>query len=129
MTAPVRIGTERRFDTVKVLLVEDETLVSFLVEDMLLELGCSGVSHASAIDDALMIARERRPDVAVLDVNLGGELVYALADQLDRSGIPLIFTTGYGRDSLPERWVRRPLLQKPFSSASLASALGLALHR
>jgi CheY-like chemotaxis protein len=96
---------------------------------MLLQLGCCGVWHASGVNDALSIARDRRPDIAVLDVNLGGELVYPVADHLDRAGIPLIFTTGYGRDGLPERWACHPVLQKPFPMNALASALHSALDR
>ena len=112
----------------KVLLVEDETLISFLIEDMLQELGCSDVWHASAVSQALSILSERRPDIAVVDVNLGGELVYPLVEQLDAAGIPFVFATGYGRTGLPNAWSGRPVVQKPFPLEVLAAALGSALR-
>lgn len=111
-----------------VLLVEDETLISFLIEDMLQELGCSDVRHASAVGHALSMLAERRPDVAVVDVNLGGSLVYPLVERLDGAGIPFVFATGYGRRGLPQRWSARPVIQKPFARDVLAAALRSALH-
>jgi DNA-binding response OmpR family regulator len=119
---------ETRFSGLKVLLVEDETLISFLVEDMLQELGCSDVWHASGVSQALAILCERRPDVAVLDVNLGGELVYPLISQLEAAAIPFLFATGYGGTGLPRHWSERPVLQKPFALDALAAALGSALR-
>jgi CheY-like chemotaxis protein len=107
----------------RVLVVEDETLVSFLIEDMLLELGCSAVWHAASVKEAQAILSARRPDAAVLDVNLGGEFVYGFADRLAAEAVPFIFATGYGRGGLPERWADRRVVQKPFAEATLCSAL------
>jgi CheY-like chemotaxis protein len=125
----VAAATDRRFDAIKVLLVEDETLVSFLLEDMLHELGCAAVWHAGGVNDALAILRTQKPDVAILDVNLGRELVYPLADHLDRIGIPYVFATGYGSAGLPAPWNRHPVLQKPFPRDTLASVMWSALRR
>ena len=72
-----------RFQGVDVLLVEDETIVSFLIEDMLTELGCTSVRHASGVSEALAILDGHRPDVAILDVNLAGEMGYAVAERLE----------------------------------------------
>ena len=112
----------------KVLLVEDETLISFLVEDMLHELGCSEVWHAGAVSQAVAILRDRRPDIAVLDVNLGGELVYPLVERLAAARIPFIFATGYGRTGLPGDLTGRPVIQKPFALHTLADAIASALQ-
>jgi CheY-like chemotaxis protein len=111
-----------------VLLVEDETLISFLIEDMLRQLGCSDVWHVSAVGQALSILRQRRPDVAVLDVNLGGEPVYPVVERLAAAEIPFVFATGYGRTGLPQQWNGRPVVQKPFALEALAAALGSALR-
>ena len=111
-----------------VLLVEDETLISFLIEDMLQQLGCSHVWHATAVSQALTIVGERRPDVAVLDVNLGGEPVYPVVERLAAAEIPFIFATGYGRTGLPQQWNGRPVIQKPFALEALAAALGSVLR-
>lgn len=107
-----------------VMVVEDETIVSFLVEDMLTELGCAQVLHASGVTEALALLQERHPDAAVLDVNLAGEFAYPIAEVLDASGVPFIFATGYGRSGIPAHWAPRPVIQKPFDAATLAAALG-----
>jgi DNA-binding response OmpR family regulator len=111
-----------------VLVVEDETLISFLVEDMLRDLGCSTVWHASGASEALSMLRDRRPDAAVIDVNLGGQLAYPLAVYLDAAGIPFVFATGYGKHGIPGHWRRRPIVQKPFGADALTAALGSALR-
>jgi DNA-binding response OmpR family regulator len=112
----------------KVLIVEDETLISFLIEDMLHELGCAEIWHAAAVKQALAILDDRCPDVALLDVNLGHELVYPLAARLEEEQIPFVFATGYGRKGLAERWSDRPVVQKPFAREALEAALGAALR-
>ncbi|WP_119459198.1 response regulator [Rhodospirillaceae bacterium SYSU D60014] len=115
-------------DGLKILVVEDETIISFLIEDMLQELGCAVVWHAGDVREALALLRDRRPDVAVLDVNLGRELAYPIAAQLDAARIPFIFATGYGRDGIPDEWASRPVIQKPFAIETLAAALDSVLR-
>jgi CheY-like chemotaxis protein len=110
------------------LVVEDETIVSFLLEDMLAELGCATVLHAGRVGEALDLLRERLPDAAVLDVNLGGEYVYPVATRLAEAQVPFVFTTGYGRAGIPDDWAARPVVQKPFSIAALAEALHNAMQ-
>lgn len=112
-----------------VLVVEDETIVSMLLEDMLQELGCSGIWHASNVGSALAILDRQAPDVALLDVNLGGELAYPVASRLDEAGIPFVFATGYGRAGIPETWSPAPVVQKPFALSSLTKAMQSALQQ
>ena len=114
-----------------VLLVEDETLISLLIEDMLADLGAREVRYAGHLDAALALVEERRPDVALLDVNLAGELVFALAEKLEGFGVPFLFITGYGRAGFAGRWAEREVIQKPFTFEVLAQALTkvLALAR
>jgi CheY-like chemotaxis protein len=112
----------------RVLVVEDEMMIAMLVEDMLTDLGCSVVGPAHALDAALDLARtELGLDVALLDVNLGGQPVYAVADALREKGVPAIFSTGYGDAGLREVDRGSPVLQKPFHTGDLARALNQAL--
>jgi CheY-like chemotaxis protein len=112
----------------RVLVVEDEMMIAMLVEDMLAELGCSVVGPAHGLDDALELARtELGLDVAVLDVNLGGQPVFAVADALREKGVPAIFSTGYGDAGLREIDRGSQVLQKPFRAGDLARALNAAL--
>jgi CheY-like chemotaxis protein len=101
----------------RVFVVEDETLVAMLLEDMIADLGGVVVASAARRDRALEIARDRTVamDVAVLDVNLGGEEAFPVADALAERGTPFVFSTGYGGNGLPEPWRLRPILQKPFT--------------
>jgi CheY-like chemotaxis protein len=83
-----------------VLIVEDETIISFLIEDMALELGAGEICHAAGVAEALAFLAERRPDTAIVDVNLGGELAYPVAERLAALGVPFVFATGYGRQGV-----------------------------
>jgi CheY-like chemotaxis protein len=112
----------------RVLVVEDEMMIAMLVEDMLIELGCAVVGPAHALDAALELARtESALDVALLDVNIGGQPVFAVADALRELGVPAIFSTGYGDAGLREVDRGAPVLQKPFRAHDLARALREAL--
>jgi CheY-like chemotaxis protein len=110
-----------------VLLIEDETMISLLIEDHLLELGCWAVWQANSLEAALRILDERKPDFAVVDVNLGGVLCYPVAERLDAGNIPFIFVTGYGQRGVAEPWTHKPTLQKPFRFAAFAEMTGAAL--
>ena len=112
----------------RILVVEDEMMIAMLVEDMLAELGCSVVGPAHALDVALNLARtEQGIDAALLDVNLGGQPVFAVADALREKGVPAIFSTGYGDAGLRDVDRGSQVLQKPFRAGDLAKALSAAL--
>ena len=112
----------------RILVVEDEMMIAMLVEDMLSELGCAVVGPAHALDVALDLARtEQGLDAALLDVNLGGQPVFAVADALREKGVPAIFSTGYGDAGLREIDRGALVLQKPFRAGDLAAALNAAL--
>ena len=129
MSEPEAKESAPRFEGVTVLVVEDETMIALLIEDMLLELGCREVWHASSVADAITRLADRRPDIAMLDVNLNRELVYPVAAWLQGAGIPFLFATGYGGAMVPEEVAAHPLLHKPFTVETLAAALGDTLER
>ena len=108
---------------VRVLIVEDEALVAMLLEDMLEDMGCKLVGSASTVAQAQEAARSAEIDVAILDMNLGGEPVLPVAEILAGRGKPFIFATGYGESGVPEAWRDRPTLQKPFSMNDVEAAL------
>jgi len=109
----------------RVLLVEDEALVAMLVEDMLADEGCEVAATASRLGEALAIAGDSslEIDMAILDVNLAGEPVFAVAEVLAKRGVPFAFATGYGAGGLPDDWRDRPTLQKPFTAADVHAVL------
>ena len=107
----------------RVLIVEDEALVALQLEDMLADLGCAIIGPASRVGQALDLLGRQTVDAAVLDLNVGGELVYPVADALARRGLPYIFATGYGAAGLTMPYRRRPVLQKPFLQSDLRKAM------
>jgi CheY-like chemotaxis protein len=111
----------------RVLVVEDESLVAMLLETMLEDMGCTPVGPASTVDEGLKLASEERLDAALLDVNVAGTPVFAVAEALESRGIPLVFSTGYGEGGLPENWRGRPTVQKPFTEAVIRDALMKAM--
>jgi two-component SAPR family response regulator len=67
-----------------------------------------------------MMAIDRNaPDAAILDVNLGGQLVYPVADRLMDLHIPFVFVTGYGRESIDRRYDSIHVLEKPVERQAL----------
>ena len=107
----------------RVLVVEDEVIVAMLIEDMLNDLGYQVVALTTHLGEALTLARTMPVDLAVLDVNLNGELSYPVADALKARGVPFVFATGYGPKILPSPYTSVPTLQKPFQITDLQRAL------
>ncbi len=97
----------------RLLVVEDEAMVAMLVEDMLAELGHSVVGPAMRLDQALPLAREAEFDFAILDVNLGGQLSFPVAEVLRARGIPFIFATGYDAQAILPAYADVPRAEKP----------------
>ena len=109
----------------RLLVVEDEALVAMMIEDMLGDLGCIVVDVAGSVARGLALTEDAasRLDAAVLDVNLGGETVYPVAEKLAQAGVPFVFSTGYGLAGVAARFAGVPTLAKPFNAATLAAAL------
>jgi len=110
----------------RILVVEDEAMISMLLEDMVLDCGGEIVGPVARFDDALELARQAEFGVAVLDLNLNGTLSYPIAEVIRERGIPVIFATGYGADGLLDRFRDCPTLQKPFSQQDFAEAVAAA---
>jgi CheY-like chemotaxis protein len=111
----------------RVLIVEDEAVIAMLVEDMVLDFGSEVVGPVAKITEALRLARDAELDAAILDINVGGAVIFPVADALQERGIPLIFSTGYGARTIPQRFSDSATLPKPFSYESLATALRTVL--
>ena len=125
----MNVETQESLSGAKVLVLEDETLVSMMVEDMLLDLGCEVVGPFAKLDQALAFidSAEGQIDAALLDVNLGGVRSFPMAEALAGKGVPVVFTTGYDESGLPDVWRGRPTLRKPFMMGEMAEALKKAL--
>jgi len=111
----------------RVLLVEDEMLVVWLLEDMLADLGCTVVGPASSVNQALAMIDAEVIDVAVVDVNLNGQMSYPVADALAARGVPFVFSTGYDKETLLDGYRSFPVLQKPFHRSELSDTFSKLL--
>ncbi len=113
--------------SLRVLIVEDEALVAIILEDMLIELGHEVIGPVSTPGEGLEHAARTPVDLAILDLNLKGASSLPIAVELDKRGIPLIFSTGYGRGGLPAVFAQAPLLQKPFQQSDVESVIAGAV--
>jgi len=104
----------------RVLIAEDEFLVGVQLEEDLRSVGCAILGPFNTLERATQAARRERFDLAILDINLNGHLVYPLADELAARGVPFIFLSGYARRDLPERFRRAPQLTKPHDPVALS---------
>ena len=106
-----------------ILLVEDEALVGLMIADFLKEIGYRVLGPFTKIQDGLQAAKTAGLAAAVLDVNIGGEEIYPLAECLVRRNIPFVFVTGYGADGIDGRFSSVPVLQKPVDREVLRRVL------
>jgi CheY-like chemotaxis protein len=113
----------------KFLVVEDEAMVLMLIEDMLDELGHSVVASATRLREALDLARTSDVELAILDVNLAGEISYPVADILKTRSIPFLFSSGYDLGGLDPEYRDAPVVPKPFQMGSLDAAIELAMAK
>lgn len=120
---------DRTLNRCRILVVEDEYLLADELSAELSNEGAIVLGPVPTVKDALsVIENGDAPDGAILDVNLGGEPVFPVADVLISRGVPLVFTTGYDSSALPPRFQHLPRCEKPVSIRRITAALGKALH-
>jgi PAS domain S-box-containing protein len=117
-------GSKATVKNRRVLLVEDEALVGMMMTDFLREIGFHVVGPFGSVAEAIAAINQEQLQAAILDINLRGELIYDLADELTGRGVPIVFVTGYGADAVEQRFADFPVLQKPVDSAALKRVLG-----
>jgi two-component SAPR family response regulator len=113
----------------RILIVEDDYLIASDLADALQELGAIILGPCSSVRAALRLISETKPDTAVLDINLGQQNAYPIADALLADGMPFIFVTGYSSDVLPAQYRGIPRCQKPLQNLMIGKLLGEALAR
>lgn len=116
-------GENRR----RVLIVEDEMLIALMLQDMVANVGFVVEGIATSLATGIDLARTADVHLAILDINLNGEESYPIADILGARGVRLIFSTGYGVESLKPEYQFIPKLVKPYAQANLVAAMNAAL--
>jgi two-component SAPR family response regulator len=109
----------------RVLVVEDETLIAVLIEDILAGMGCEIVGPIAKLETALQTAKNGAFDIAILDVTIRGGKVYPVAEELIARGVPFILASGYGDWALPPPLREKRRLMKPFTAAELEGQVRL----
>jgi PAS domain S-box-containing protein len=107
----------------RVLIVEDEPLVSMDIAASLSIAGCEIVGPAGSFEKAKLLIDEERLDAALVDLNLTGHTADELAAALTQKQVPFAFVTGYGRDALPRAFRDALMLGKPHSQDQLLALL------
>ncbi len=110
----------------RILVVEDEALISTMVEDMLTSIGISVIGPATTILSALELVEKEIIDAAVLDVNVRGQTVEPVAERLMAKGVPILFATGYSHVELPPG-ANTAIIDKPYTLENLIRGLTRAL--
>jgi CheY-like chemotaxis protein len=106
-----------------VLLVEDEPLISMMLEGALEDLGHSIIGVANTVERALALLRARAPDLAVVDLRLGDEFCYELVAELKHRHIPFVMVTGSCIDGSDARLAGVEVLAKPLDERAFRSVV------
>jgi CheY-like chemotaxis protein len=107
-----------------ILIVEDESLITMMLEDFLDSLGHGIAGTAESVGEAIERIDAGGFDLAILDVHLrGGEACWPAADALADRGIPFLLATGGHTEDPPARHANAPVLAKPFTLSTIEAAI------
>jgi two-component system, response regulator PdtaR len=118
---------------VRILIAEDETIIRLDLRDLLERAGHEVVAEARDGEEAVTLAREHEPELAVMDVKMPRlDGIEAAKRILDERPIPIVMLTAYGQDELVNRAVEAGVfgyLVKPFREQDLVPAIAAARAR
>ena len=109
--------------SLRCLIVEDEPLITMVLTDILESMGHDVVASADTLAEAKTAVARGGFDVVILDVNLGHEEIWPVADGLADEGVPYVLATGSHPDDLPERHRGAMVLHKPYAQAAVEDLL------
>lgn len=111
----------------KILVVDDEPLIAMMIADWLAEQGLETVGPAHSVSQALALLETQQADAAILDVSLGNDDCYDIAEVLSAKGIPFAFATGHGADTMAQRYADVVMVSKPFDFEAVRSVVAQLL--
>jgi DNA-binding response OmpR family regulator len=114
----------------RILVVEDEALIAAMVEQWLVEAGCTTIGPVGTVAAAMALLEDQKVDAAILDITLGLDTSFAIADRLTTMGVPFAFSTGHTDSALLPRYRGSLTLSKPFDFDALGRVVAeLATRR
>lgn len=119
----------KQFAGKRILIVEDEYFLADETRRKLEDLGAIVIGPAAGARQALSLIHQHKVDAAILDIHLGDEFVFPVADELEGRDIPFVFATGYDPSFIPVKYTGFALCEKPTELEKIARALfGLGTH-
>jgi CheY-like chemotaxis protein len=113
----------------RILLVEDSMLTALDLATSLRQRGYQIVGPVGRLEEALKLAQNESIDAAILDIDLGENDSFDVADALHLRGIPFVFLSGYEASHvLPQRFATREVVPKPYAGTDLEQALKAAVQ-
>jgi CheY-like chemotaxis protein len=121
-------GKPKTLESRRILVVEDDHTIATNLAYSLQKLGATVVGPANSVASAMLLINGGETlDAAVLDVHLGSEKVFPVAEALLTRGIPFVFTTGYSASSIPTAFADQDLCEKPIDTRALSRMLSARL--
>jgi CheY-like chemotaxis protein len=120
-------GWRAEMPEASIFLVEDEALIRMMLAEMVEELGHRVVAEAGDMAAGQALAETAIFDLAILDINIAGDMITPVAEIIDRRGLPFIFVSGYGPPGRPEAFRGRPALPKPLLISKLGETIDAIL--
>ena len=109
----------------RILVVEDDYMIARGIHDELEQAGATVVGPVPSVRKALRLIDSEQIDAAVLDVNLGEEASFPIAEALEARAVPFLFCTGYNSGDIPEEWQRAMIVLKPLAISSVEQLLAI----
>ena len=112
-----------------ILIVEDEPLISMMLEDFLQSLGHAVTATCESVAEALIAVERGGNDLAILDINLKGESVWPVARALKAQGTPFVLSSGGFVDAPPKEFAGTPMIEKPYTIDRVTPIIDAALEQ
>lgn len=112
----------------RVLVVEDNPVIAFDIDDALRESGAEVVGPAHDIESGLALIRKDALDGAVLDIDIAGRPVWPIARELKSDGVPFVFVSGDCDKGLPEDFAGAVCLHKPAPTDAILTTVAAVMR-
>jgi two-component SAPR family response regulator len=107
----------------RILVVEDEVILAMEIVAEIEDNNGVVLGPVATLDAGIVALQEQKPDACIVNINLGREKVYDLADRLIDEDVPFVFASSEPRAAIPDRFNDIPLHTKPINMVEAAAAL------